>query len=359
MSRQTTAHIDLCALQNNLNIIKKLAPDSRVMSVVKADAYGHGIERVVPALSQTDAFAVATLGEAARVRDTGWNGPLVLLEGFRNNEELTVGCELETEMVIHHESQLNWLEASGTRLAKRLWLKIDSGMHRLGFPAAEAESVYSVLEQYSGPEGIGLMSHLACADDIDNHMTTMQIERFATATRHLDGQRSLANSAAILNFESAKLDWIRPGLVLYGISPLAGTQGTDYGLQPAMTLECRIIAVNHCKKGDSVGYGAAYMCPEDMPIGVAAIGYGDGYPWRAPNGTPMLVGEQPAVMAGRVSMDMITIDLRGNPEANVGDLVTLWGTGMPIEQVADSCGTIPWELICSVTSRVSFDSKKP
>ncbi len=325
------------------------------MSVVKADAYGHGIERVVPALNQTDAFAVATLGEAARVRAAGWNGPLVLLEGFSNMEELAAGVELGTEMVIHHASQIKWLNKLGARLENRTWLKIDTGMHRLGFPAEEAEAIYSVLKKYAGSEGIGLMSHLACADEVDNPMTGQQIERFENAITQFDGPRSLANSAALLNFENSHLDWIRPGLVLYGISPLAGSQGADFGLQPAMTLECRIIAINHCKKGDSVGYGAAYQCPEDMPVGVAAVGYGDGYPWCAPNDTPVRVNDQSAAIVGRVSMDMITIDLRGIPNTRVGERVVLWGNGVPIEQVAHACETIPYELICGVTSRVKYD----
>lgn len=354
MSRETTAHIDLCALQHNLKVIRAIAPGSRVMSVVKADAYGHGIERVVPALTDTDAFAVATLGEATRVRACGWNGPLVLLEGFSNAEELAAGSELETEMVVHHQNQLEALRSSGSRLTKRIWLKIDTGMHRLGFPASQAEAVYSELEQFAGAEGIGLMSHLACADEIDNPMTSRQMDQFEKAVAHLAGPRSMANSAALLNFENARLDWIRPGLVLYGISPVTGLQGADYDLQPAMTLACRIIAVNQCRQGDCVGYGATYECPEDMPIGVAAIGYGDGYPWRAPNATPLLVNGRPAVMAGRVSMDMITIDLRGHPDVSVGDPVTLWGADMPIEQVAAACGTIPYELICGVTRRVKY-----
>ncbi len=356
MSRQTIARIDLGALQHNLKIIKTLAPESRIMSVVKADAYGHGIERVVPALNETDAFAVATVGEAQRVRACDWNGPLVLLEGFSSEAELTAGSELGAEMVIHNTTQLEYLRHSGVKLANRLWLKIDTGMHRLGFPADQAEAVYAELEKYAGSEGIGLMSHLACADDTDNPMTNQQISRFEKAVEQLDGPRSLANSAALLNFENSLLDWVRPGLVLYGISPVDGSLGTDFGLQPAMTLECRIIAINQCKAGDSVGYGAAYQCPEDMPVGVAAIGYGDGYPWRASNETPVYVGSRQTTLAGRVSMDMITIDLRDIPDVSVGDRVTLWGEGMPIEQVAVACGTIPWELICSVTTRVKFET---
>jgi len=331
-----------------------MAPDSRVMSVVKADAYGHGIERVVPALLDTDAFAVATLGEAARVRACGWDGALVLLEGFSSNEELAAGVELNAEMVIHHVSQLECLKALGKNVDKRLWLKIDTGMHRLGFPAGQARELYEELKKYAGPEGIGLMSHLACADEADNPMTGRQITKFHEAVAQLDGPRSLANSAALLNFEGSRLDWVRPGLVLYGISPIPGFSGRDYGLQPAMTLECRIIAINECHEGDSVGYGATYRCPADMPIGVAAIGYGDGYPWRASNGTPLRVAGQQGKMAGRVSMDMITIDLRDIPNVQVGDVVTLWGNDMPIEEVAQACGTIPYELICGVTSRVKY-----
>jgi len=352
MSRNTTARIDLSALQHNFATVRRLAPDSRVASVVKADGYGHGIQRIARALPDSDLLAVATLGEAQSVRDSGWRGRLLLLEGYTGRNEFMWARKLDADFVLHHPSQLEILEANGCCSRQHVWLKLDTGMHRLGFPAREAASLLQRIARISGVHEPVLMTHFACADDTDNDMTREQAALFDQETQSLPGQRSLANSAAVLNFPETCRDIVRPGVMLYGISPIPGRVGSDHGLQPVMTLECQLLAVNACRAGDRVGYGATWVCPEDMLIGVAGIGYGDGYPRHLRSGAPVLVNGQPARLAGRVSMDLITLDLRGLDKAEVGDPVVLWGAGLPVETVAEWAGAIPYELICGVTGRV-------
>lgn len=352
MSRQTIATIRLSALKHNLARVRAMAPRSRVMAVIKADAYGHGLEQVVQALSP-DMFCVATVGEAQRVRDAGWAGPLLLLEGFSNAEELALAGKLHCEMVIHARDQVGALEAADSKWRQRLWLKLDTGMHRLGFPWRDAADWRSRLENCTAKE-VGLMTHLACADLPDHPLNQQQLERFEEATAGLDGPRSVCNSAGIVNFAGHHHEWVRSGIMLYGLSPMAGQTGAELGLEPVMTLSAELIGTSACDAGDTVGYLADFTCPEPMQVGVAAIGYGDGYPRKMPNGTPVLVEGQAARLAGRVSMDLINIDLRDVPGARVGSPITLWGDGLPAETVAAAAGSIPYELVCGVTSRVKF-----
>jgi alanine racemase len=352
MSRNTIAQIDLGAIRNNLAVIRTLAPRSQVVCVVKADAYGHGLSRVCRALDQAEVLAVATTGEGFSCREQGWAGRLLLLEGPSNAEEFDDAMALGAEIVVHHENQLQLMSQRIGDVPAALWLKIDSGMHRLGFPPQEAPKVYTELRKRAGKHPIILMSHFACADDKSNPMTERQIQLFDSAIAHLSGRVSLANSAAILNYPHSHRDYVRPGIMLYGVSPCSDRSAFDIGLRPAMTLSCDLIAINRVKKGESVGYGAGYQCPQDMLIGVAAIGYGDGYPRHACNGTPVLVNGQRTSLVGRVSMDMITIDLSNIAKARVGDSVTLWGKGLPLEEVAPWATAIPYELICGVTARV-------
>jgi len=352
MSRNTVARIDTRALRHNHGVVRRLAGDSRVVSVVKADAYGHGTRRVARALADTDLLAVATLGEAFVVRDSGWLGGLLLLEGCAGAEEFDQARMLGAELVVHSLEQLELLEARGLDAEQRAWLKLDTGMHRLGFPAADVAGLFDRLRAVAGPRPPVLMTHFACADDADNPMTAAQIGRFDAATEGLSGPRSLANSAAVINFRHSCRDFIRPGIMLYGVSPVPGSRGEDHGLRPAMTLSCPLLAINRCARGDTVGYGARYRCPEDMRVGVAGIGYGDGYPRSLRDGAPVLVNGRRAALAGAVSMDLITIDLRGHDDARVGDTVVLWGKGLPLEEVAAWADTIPYTLICGVTRRV-------
>lgn len=353
MSRKTIASIDLSAIAHNLEQVRRLAPDSQVISVVKADAYGHGLELVMPALTNSDLFAVATIGEARRLRLSGWKGRLLLLEGVSSENEYQEAIYLDLDMVVHQDHQVALIRTAD-KLPPCVWLKIDTGMHRLGFAAELASAAYQALRQRMDADKVVLMSHFACADEPDKDMTRDQIQRFDQTVRQMPGQQTLANSAGILNFPESHRDYVRPGVMLYGISPCEQHRSADFDLKPVMTLSCELIAINQCKAGDSVGYGANYRCPENMPVGVAAIGYGDGYPRHARNGTPVLVNGRRSTLVGRVSMDMITVDLRGHEGAKVGDKVVLWGEGLPIEEVAPWADAIPYQLVCGVTARVHY-----
>ncbi len=364
MPRPTSATIHAEALRHNLGVLRAMAPGSRVLAVVKADGYGHGLERVAKALSTADAFGVACLSDAERLRAAGHVQPIVWLSGLNAPEDLARLQQLKVETVVHDATQLDMLEQSELArhggAAIRCWLKIDTGMHRLGFAPEYAREAHARLRTMPGVEDdIVLMTHFASSDAFpgtaqDDGQTQAQLDTFAAATNGLPGPRSLANSAAVLGWASSHGDWIRPGGALYGMSVVAGRPGSEFGLRPAMTLSTRLLSVKRVSRGERIGYGATWTCPEDMSVGVAAIGHGDGYPRHAPAGTPVLVNGQPAQVIGRVSMDLMTVDLRGCLEAKVGDPVTLWGEGLPIETVAEAAGTIAYELACSVTRRVRF-----
>ncbi|MDB6164297.1 MAG: alr [Xanthomonadaceae bacterium] len=355
MPRPTAATIHTDALRHNLAQVRQRAPRSRVMAVVKADGYGHGLERVARALSGADAFGVAALSDAERLRAAGLSQPIVLLSGFDAADDIPQLRQLNVETVVHHGTQLNMLEQASAVGPIRCWLKIDTGMHRLGFAPEEVRDAYArLLAMPAVDPDVVLMNHFASSDEFDNRQTRHQLQVFADATAGLPGARSLANSAAVLGWPDAHADWVRPGGALYGISVVGGTTGGDFGLRPAMTLETRLIAVNRIRKGERIGYSATWECPEDMPVGVAAIGYGDGYPRHVPAGTPVLIGSAQAQIIGRVSMDLMTIDLRGHPAAQPGDRVVLWGEGLPVEAVASAAGTIGYEPVCSITRRVRF-----
>lgn len=320
--------------------------------MVKADAYGHGVEQLLAGLDRAEVLAVATVEEAQALRTAAWTGRILLLEGFRGEAEYRAAAELEADIVVHHRSQLELLEARGGYPGRPAWLKLDTGMHRLGFPAADARALAERLTTLSGGLKPVLMTHFASADAPDDPLTERQIARFDAAVAGIDARVSLANSAGLLNHPASRRDYVRPGILLYGISPRPDETGPDLGLRPVMTLSCRLLAINTAEKGETVGYGGRFRCPETMLIGVAGIGYGDGYPRAVPDGTPVLLNGRRAAIAGRVSMDMITLDLRGHEDAQVGDEVILWGAGLPVEQVASAAGMIPWELVCGVTRRV-------
>jgi len=354
VSRNTFATITPSALRHNLKRVRALSDGARIMAVVKADAYGHGLKRCLPALAEADMLAVATMDEARAIRALEPRAPILLLEGIMAADELEAVARLNLEMVVHHETQLEWIEASGHAFNPRIWLKLDSGMHRLGFPLSQAQTVHARLQALDGVEEVVLMTHFACADQPGNPLNRRQIDSFDIAVKGLPGPQCLANSAALLNLPETRRDWIRAGLLLYGVSPLAGHDGPSLGLEPVMTFETRLIAVNDVPVGDTIGYGARFTAARDMRVGVAAIGYGDGYPRNMPDGAPVLVNGREQHLVGRVSMDMITIDLNGQPMARVGDPVLLWGEGLPVERVAGIVGTIPYELLCRVTRRVAY-----
>ena len=355
MTRPVRARIDLAALAHNLARVRSVAAGSRVMAVVKAGAYGHGLLPVARVLAETgaDGFGVASVEEALVLRQAGLEQPVTLLSGFFAAEELEVIGAQRLVPVVHHDSQVAMLEQARLARPVDVWLKIDTGMHRLGFAPDVVPDVHRRLRACGAVGRIGLMSHLARADDRNGPHTRRQWQTFEAACAGLDGERSLASSGGILGWPETHLDWVRPGLMLYGITPFVTGSAADEDLRPVMTLESRLIAVNHCRRGDAIGYGGAWVCPEDMPVGVAAVGYGDGYPRHAPSGTPVLVDGRRAALVGRVSMDLLCIDLRGRPDARVGDRVTLWGEGLPVEEVAARADTIAYQLVCGVAGRVA------
>jgi alanine racemase len=355
MSRPACATIHTDALQHNLAEIRRRAPKSRVMAVVKADGYGHGLERVAQALAGADAFGVASIADAERIRATGSSKRIVLLSGFFEPGDLGLIRRLQLDTVLHHASQLEMIEADRDPMPLNLWVKFDSGMHRLGFALGDAlriaERVQSLPQCVRPPLW---MTHFARSDEFDAQTTAEQIARFDAALCGIDGPRSLSNSAAVLGWPRAHRDWVRVGGALYGLSVVAGRSGAAFGLRPAMSLSTRLVAVNEVGVGEAIGYGGVYTAPCPLRVGIAAIGYGDGYPRVAPSGTTVLVGGREAPTVGRVSMDLLAIDLSELPEAAVGDPVLLWGPELPVEQAASAAGTISYELTCGITRRVRF-----
>jgi alanine racemase len=352
MTRPTQAILDLPALAHNLNRVRALAPGRKVMAVIKANGYGHGMIRVAKALRDTDAFAVASLDEALLLRDAGMQQAIVLLEGFFDAREIPDIIAQRLTAVIHHEEQLRMLEAVPPSAPLPVWLKIDTGMHRLGIAPDKVADVYQRLKALPAVEIIGLMTHLASADERDDPTTERQLAIFEQAAAAYAEPKSIANSAGILAWPRSHGDWVRPGLMLYGASPFANQVGEEHDLRPALSVHSQLMAVNRFKRGERVGYGGDWQCPEDMAVGVVAIGYGDGYPRHAKTGTPVLVNGKRVPLIGRVSMDMVCVDLRSQPGASIGDPVCLWGADLPVEEIALCAGTIPYELLCRVTSRV-------
>lgn len=355
MTRPVAAHINLAALRHNFQRVRQSAPHTRVLAVIKANGYGHGLARVVEALDDADAFAVARLDEALALRAHGIAKPIVLLEGFTDAEELAEIAQHGFETVVHHELQVAALEKLRADRPVPVWLKIDTGMHRLGIAPDETGAMWRRLRACAAvAQPLRFMTHFANADLRDDPRNASQLAIFNSAVSGFTAERSLANSAAILALPAAHADWVRPGIMLYGVSPFSPGRAQDDNLKPVMTLTTQLIAVNHHRKGDAIGYGGAGICPADMPVGVAAIGYGDGYPRHARAGTPVLVDGIRVPLIGRVSMDMITLDLRGCPHARIGAPVVLWGDGLPVEEIAEGAGTIAYHLLCSVSQRVAY-----
>lgn len=353
MARATTASIHIDTLRHNLGVIRARAPMASVMAVVKADGYGHGLERVAQALVGADAFGVAALSDARRLRAAGLSQKILLLSGFDEPADLAQLRQLDVDTVVHHASQLDML-AHDRGSPIKVWLKMDSGMHRLGFPPqAYAEAHARLRSMPNVASDIVCMSHLASSEDLSSTQTPAQCACFDS---HVPGGApvSLANSAGILLWPQTHRQWLRAGGALYGLSVAAGKSGADFGLKPAMTLGTRLISVQTVAAGERVGYSGTYTCPESMPVGVAAIGYGDGYPRNIRSGTPVLLNGRRVPVIGRVSMDLMTLDLRSQPTAAVGDPVVLWGEGLPVEEIAEAAGTISYELTCSITRRVRF-----
>lgn len=354
-TRSTIAVINLSACRHNLSVAKKSAPDSKSIAIIKANAYGHGMVNIANALSEADAFGVARIDEAIQLREANITARILLLEGFSSEYELTLVQKYKLDSVIHNERQLQLLEQS-TGEAITVWVKIDSGMHRLGIAAKDVKDFFLRIGKCSSvKQDIKLMTHLANADDKHDDKTLKQIETFYQSIEKLSAtETSIANSAGILGWPQTHSAWNRPGIMLYGVSPFINGKATEHDLIPVMTLSSQLIAVKQLKKGDAVGYGGTYICEKDITIGIVAIGYGDGYPRHAKAGTPVLVNNKRCSLIGRVSMDMICVDLSEQNNAQINDQVILWGEGLPVEEVAESAETIAYELLCGVTNRVEF-----
>jgi len=348
VARPLRATIDCAALRHNYAAARAQARSSRVIAVVKANGYGHGLDRVARALPGADGFGLIEPEYAVRLRESGFSGEIVLLEGFFEKSELPDLAERRIAVAVHCEEQLQVLE--GARAPLDVYLKINTGMNRLGFPPALAHDALTRL-QAAGARSITLMTHFATADVPQG--ITEAMRRFGQATAGMNLPRSLANSAAIFAHPGSHADNVRLGIGLYGATPFADRSAESLGLKPAMTLESKIIAVQDLQSGECVGYGATFSAPCPMRVGVVACGYADGYPRLAPNGTPILVDGVRTKTAGRVSMDMIVVDLTAVPGARVGSPVTLWGRGLPIDQVAASAGTVGYELMCALAPRVA------
>lgn len=357
MTPRVTATVDLAAVRHNLGVVRRLAPQSKVMAAVKADGYGHGAVPISRALEEAgvDALAVACLEEAMALRQGRIvETPIALLEGVISREEAAQAVYERLQVVLHDHWQVDLLHGLGAAAQVDVWFKLDSGMHRLGFPLEDVPRLQQALASHPGWKLQGWITHLACADEPDNPMTATQIARFDRALRGVAGARSIGNSAGLIQWPAARADWVRPGLVLYGASPMPDRSAAQLGLKPAMRLESRLIAVREFAAGEGVGYGQAYRCPERMPIGVVAVGYADGLHRSFAEGTPMIVRGTRVPMVGRVSMDMATVDLRAVPQAQVGDPVLLWGEGLPADEIAGHAGTLSYELFCGLTQRVRF-----
>ncbi len=359
MARPIQALIHTQALRDNLAGVRQAARDARVWAVVKADAYGHGIKRVFEGLRAADGFAVLDLQEAQILRDLGWRGPVLLLEGVFEQRDLELCSRLDLWHVVHHEAQIDMLSRHKTQLAQRVFLKMNTGMNRLGFAPERFRSAWVRLNALPQVDEISLMTHFAHADDAQG--VDAQLQVFKDISHDLPGERSLANSAAVLRHGSAPevtADWVRPGIALYGSAPDHPLHdAAHWGLRPAMSLRSQVIATQELKAGDEVGYGGVFQAPRDMRIAVVACGYADGYPRHAPTGTPVLIDGQRCTTVGRVSMDMLCVDLTPVPQAGVGASATLWGqasTGevLSIDEVAAAAGTVGYELMCALAPRV-------
>ncbi len=352
MTRPACALLSAHALRHNFERVRHYAPHARIMAVIKADGYGHGLGWAADVLAGADSFAVACAHEGVRLRVAGVRQPVCLLGGLFDDAELAPLGENRLAPVIHCEEQLARLEHSRGLQGLDVWLKVDTGMHRLGFSPEAAASAARRLKACPAVAHLRWLSHLAKADEISDPATTRQIDLFRQTLGGEDAERSLANSAGVVAWPESHFDWVRPGIMLYGGAPLLGGRSADFDLRPVMTLQSRVIAVNRRRRGDTIGYGGDWACPEDMPVGVVAIGYGDGYPRHARPGTPVLIGGERLPIVGRVSMDMITVDLRARPATRVGEAVTLWGEGLAVDEIAGCAGTISYQLLCGVTARV-------
>lgn len=355
--RLASAEINLTALKENLKLTQQLAPNSKVMAVLKANAYGHGLVKIAQHLQDADAFAVARVDEALALRTGGITKPIVLLEGFFDPSDLPILLANNLQTIVHDISQLEAIEQANLDAPLTVWLKIDTGMHRLGVEPEEFEHFYSRLKRSKNvAEQIHLMTHFACADDTKDSKTQEQQTLFDTLVSGNSAPLCLANSAGIIGWPSSHGSWIRPGLMLYGVSPMLDCVGNQHGLQPVMRLTTKVIAIKRVKAHQAVGYGGRWQSEQDIYLAVIGMGYGDGYPRHAKQGTPVVIRNKRYGIVGSVSMDMISVNIGNNlDDIAVGDEVEMWGPHLPVEEIAQCADTIAYELLCNVTPRVSYE----
>jgi len=353
--RPLQAIIDLSALKHNFLIARRISPQQKTMTVVKANAYGHGLIECAKILEENgaDALAVSCLEEALQLRENGITKPIILLEGFFEKSEIPFLAKYQLQTVLHHSQQLAYLLENKPEKPLTVWLKFDSGMNRLGFDFKQLQMAYQKLLEYPQiASPIHFMTHLSCADELENPFTIKQLNHFYNATNAWKNEKSIANSAGLLGWTQTHADWNRPGIMLYGSSPFLEKPANDFDLKPVMILKSKLISIKTCQKGETVGYGATWKCSENRQIGIIAAGYGDGYPRHAKSGTPVYLNGQRVPLIGRVSMDMLTVDLWQCPNAQIGDEVELWGQHISIDEVARCAQTISYPLLCGVTTRV-------
>lgn len=350
MPRPILATIKASALAHNLSVARRCAPHSKIWAVVKANAYGHGLVAAARALHGADGYAMLDFEEAIRLRLQGVKKPILLLEGFFKAQDVALLAEYDLTPVVHNIEQIEILEKTALPKPIDAYLKVNSGMNRLGFTVDNVRIGWNALHGHEQIREVTVMTHFADADGAAG--VAGQLEWFDSLTQPMQGPRCLANSAAILRYPQTHADWVRPGIMLYGCSPFADQTAQDIGLEPVMTLTTEIIALQNLQAGERVGYGFGFEATEEMTIGVIACGYADGYPRSAPSGTPVLVGGERTRTVGRVSMDMICVDITALPEAYIGTPVTLWGDGLSADEVGAAAGTLSYELLCALAARV-------
>ncbi|HFI5326592.1 alanine racemase [Serratia liquefaciens] len=354
--KAATAVIDRRALRHNLQQVRRQAPQSRLIAVVKANAYGHGLLETAHTLQDADCYGVARIGEALKLRSGGIVKPILMLEGFFSAEDLPVLVANNIETAVHSIEQLEALEQATLARPVPVWMKLDTGMHRLGVRPEHAEAFYQRLSACRNVvQPVNIMSHFSRADEPSSDATLKQMQCFEQFARGKPGQRSIAASGGTLLWPDAHNDWVRPGIILYGVSPMEDANGSQFDLQPVMTLKSNLIAVREHKAGESVGYGGTWVSEGDTRLGVVAMGYGDGYPRSAPSGTPVWLNGREVPIVGRVSMDMMSVDLGPNATDKVGDEVVLWGQELPVERIAECTGISAYELITKLTQRVAME----
>lgn len=349
--------VDAAALRNNLAVVRRFAPAARVIAAVKANAYGHGLVHAARALAGADAFGVARVEEGLALRDANITQPIVVLEGAFDANQLAAAATHDLQLVVHSFEQLAMLEQYAGSHRFAIWLKVDTGMNRLGFRSEEIESALARIKSCAALGTLRLLTHLASAEHAGGLETKLQLDRFRALSEPLRVERSIANSAGIIAWPEAHAEWVRPGLMLYGASPFEERSAADLGLLPAMTFTTQLIAVRNVAAGEGIGYNGVWRAKRRSRIGVAAVGYGDGYPRCMHAGAPVLIRGREVSVVGRVSMDMTMLDVTDHPDAAVGDEVTLWGTGLAAERVASFADTIAYELFCRIAGRVARKSQ--